>query len=72
MKFPPTVDINLTIGQYAQLGEHFRFAADQALLKAPGMLVAQIHGDSRGGGAWMKVMFIEHERAVILAEGPKP
>jgi hypothetical protein len=71
MKFPEPVELNLTLGQYAELAAHLKFAEDQSLLKRPGMLVAQIHGDSKGTGAWMKVMFIEHERALVLS-GVKP
>lgn len=69
--FPPPVDLNLTVAQYAALVEHFRYVEDQALHERKGMLVAQIVGDSKGTGGWMKVMFIEHERALILSAGPK-
>ena len=70
MSFPEPAEINLTLGQYAELAKFFVCVEEQSMRKRPGMLVAQIHGDSRGGGAWMKVMFIEHERALILTAGP--
>lgn len=70
MSFPSPAEINLTLAQYAALAGHFRYVEEQSGLQRPGMLVAQIHGDSKGSGAWMKVMFIEHERALILSAGP--
>jgi hypothetical protein len=72
MAFPEPAEMNLTLAQYAALAEHFRYVEEQSSLKAPGMLVAQIHGDSKGTGAWMKVMFIEHERAMILSGVKQP
>lgn len=70
MNTPTTLTINLTPSQERLLYEHFKHVASEADAGRRGMLVAQIVYEHRGGRAWMRVGFIEEERAKLLEARP--
>ena len=68
MKGPAPVWIDLTPDQAAALHEHFAFVHAEAARGFKGMLIAQVLGSpAPESAARMKVGFIPHERAKLLA-----
>jgi hypothetical protein len=70
MSTPETITINLTPSQERLLNAHLKLVASEADAGRRGMLVAQIHYEHRGGRAFMRVGFIEEERAKLLEFKP--